>query len=155
MTTPVDDPTVDDVSPEDSAAVAAVIAPAVRRMASFHDLIKKPVRETEFDVTLPDDANQPVTYVMRFRAIPGAQYDDLMAQNPPTEKQRARGEAYNPDTFAPALISAVSLEPKLSVDQVKEIWASEQWSSGERTNLFIQALSVCQSGLDVPFTGRG
>ena len=49
---------------------------------------------------------------------------------------------HNPDTFAPALISAVLAEPKLSVEQATQIWKSPTWNRGELRDLFIKLFAA-------------
>jgi hypothetical protein len=62
---------------------------------------------------------------------------------------------YNPDTFGPALVAAVCVEPKLSIEQVTAIIDSGTWSPGEVSTLTGSAMAICQVGAGVPFTGRG
>lgn len=127
--------------------------------ATFDDLVAKPRRELTFDVTLADADGHPVKRRMTYRAMSGPAYDDMVAEHPPTPKQLANaggsGVAFNIDTFAPALISAVSHVPKLSYEQAEQLWRSESWSGGESSTLFWNAQRVCNSGLDVPFNERG
>lgn len=128
---------------------------AARPSATFNDLIKKPKRESTFLLPVTDDAGRDADLVIRYRAISSRAYDDLVAAHPPTEKQKKDGSVYNIDTFAPALISAVSLDPKLSVEQANEIYTSDDWSPGELGTLFINALKLCNAGMDVPFSVAG
>lgn len=44
------------------------------------------------------------------RALPRPAYEALLNTHEPTEEQEREGEAYNVDTFAPALISACSVD---------------------------------------------
>lgn len=122
--------------------------------ATFAQLIRKPKRTLVFPITTVDEDGSEVTLNLKFQAISSKEYDDLIAANPPTSKQRQNGNAYNVDTFAPALIAAVSLEPKMTVEQAKEIYFSPEWATGEVGELFVSALRVCSSGLDVPFNAR-
>lgn len=127
--------------------------------ATFDDLKAKPRRELVFDVTLSDAEGHPVKRKMKFKALGGPAYDDLVAEHPPTPKQLAAaggsGVAFNIDTFAPALIAAVSDTPRLTYEQAEQLWKSESWSGGESSTLFWNAQRVCNSGLDVPFSERG
>lgn len=125
------------------------------RAATVEELLKKRRRETTVEINTSDDAGNDVTLQLRFRAISSKQYDDLVGKHEPTTKQKADGAVYNIDTFAPALIAAVSLEPKLSVEDAEAIYNSDEWSGGEIGGLFLSALRLCNAGLDVPFTGRG
>lgn len=128
-------------------------------IASFEDLIAKPARTLSFPVTLSDADGNPVQRRIVYKALPSKVYDDLVAAHPPTPKQLAdangSGVPYNLETFAPALISAVSAEPRLSYEQAEQLFHSPEWSGGEISTLFWNAQRVCNSGLDVPFNERG
>jgi hypothetical protein len=142
------DPVVEDVE--------KVAAKAVKSAgeATFEALNKKPRRVLNFTVYSADDSGDQISLTMRYRALSNRAYDDLQAAHPPTSKDKTAGAAYNLETFAPALISAVSVIPMLSYDQAKELYTNEDWSGGEVTSLFINALRVCNAGLDVPFSER-
>lgn len=142
----------------DSTTEAPVAAPTSGprvRPATMDRLRKKKRRERVVPIQTVDDDGDDLTLEMRFRAISSKAYDKLVAENPPTPKQRDQGAMYNPDTFAPALISACSLDPKLSLEEATEITTSDEWSSGETGGLFVECIRLCQAGLDVPFTERG
>jgi hypothetical protein len=89
---------------------------------------------------------------MVFEAISYKELDALQAKHPPTQDQRIAGAAFNRNTFPPALVAACSLEPKLSEADTREIWTSEEWSTGELNTLFDTVSNLCMKGLDVPFT---
>lgn len=135
--------------------VQGAAAPAPRRrQASVDLLLKKKRREKTVVINSVDDDGGLIELEIRYRAIGAKEYDDLVAAYPPTTGQRKDGASYNVDLFAPALIAAVSLEPKLSFEDAKEIYNSPEWSGGEVGGLFIEALKLCNAGLDVPFTGN-
>lgn len=91
---------------------------------------------------------------LTFQAISSAALDKLQSQHPPTAAQRAAGNAnFNRETFPPALISACSINPEISVEDAEEIWNSEDWSTGELNFLFDTVISLCMEGLDIAFTG--
>ncbi|MEP7036245.1 MAG: hypothetical protein ABI934_11710 [Actinomycetota bacterium] len=144
-----------DEAPADT--VTAVAAKALRSggVATFNQLIGKPRRVLGFEVVIPGPDGEDVQLKMKYQAIPSKAYDKLVSENPPTPKEKQLGAQYNPDTFAPALISAVSLEPRLSIEQAAEIYDSPEWSGGEVASLFMNALRVCNAGLDVPFNVSG
>lgn len=119
--------------------------------ATFDELDKKPRRTSSFDVYVPGP-DGPVARRMTYQAISGEEYDALQAAHRPTAKNRADGLTYNPDTFAPALISAVSLRPKLSVEQAKRLYTHPDYSVGESSQLYMEAVALCSAGLNVPFT---
>lgn len=90
-----------------------------------------------------------------FRAIGMRAYDDLLALHPPTKEQAAAGASYNGDTFGPALVAAVCIEPNLSEADTIEMWESDDWSRGDLAILWEAALEVNMRGFNVPFSGRG
>lgn len=119
--------------------------------ATFDILIKKPRRETEFFVHLQGDDNRAHPHRIKYRALSPKDFDDLVSAHPPTAKEERKGAQWNKDTFPAALISEVSLTPKLTVEQARDLMESPNWAAGESQALFINAVNVCQSGLDVPF----
>lgn len=129
---------------------------AVREhVATFDSLIRKPKRVLEFSVTTQDEDGEPIALKMKFQAIGGKDYDKLIEAHPPTAAQKRQQASFNIDTFAPALIAACSLSPRLTVEQAEQLWVSEDWSGGEASTLYLNAQRVCNSGLDVPFNDRG
>lgn len=123
-----------------------------RRTATVADLLNKPARTK--DLVLKIQAEGKVNeVVLKLKALGSQAYDDLLASNPPTAEQKKDGNTYNPDAFAPALIAACLVEPKLSEEEAATLWTSPEWSRGEVTELFLACIEVCSKGLDVPFTG--
>ena len=124
-----------------------------RRPATVDDLLTKPARTQELTITV--GADKPVEVTLALTAISAKAYDDLLAGNPPTVEQKAEGETYNPDTFPAHIISAVVSEPKITLEQAREIWDGSQWSRGELRDLYMACVNLCSRGLDVPFTSAG
>ena len=87
-----------------------------------------------------------------FEAISYKELDALQAKHPPTQAQRAEGASFNRNTFPPALISACAVEPIMTESDAREIWGSNDWSTGELNTLFDTVSALCMKGLDVPFT---
>lgn len=119
------------------------------------DALKSKRRATsEFSLFLRNgDDHDEVT--MKFQAIGAHAYDKLVAKHPPKPEQRVEGHSYNMDTFAPALISACSLEPELTPGDALEIWESDDWSRGDLMVLFRNAIELNNRGLDIPFSENG
>lgn len=90
-----------------------------------------------------------------FEAISYKDLDALQAKHPPTQQQRVEGAAFNRNTFPPALVAACSVEPKITESDARDIWSSDDWSTGELNTLFNAVSDLCMKGLDVPFTGTG
>ncbi len=119
------------------------------KKATLQDLLEKSRRSKT--IRLGGDTGPGI----RFQALGSKEYDDLIAEHPPTAKQKKEDASWNPDTFAPALIAACSVDPKISEDDATKIWESESWSRGELMDLFVQIQQLNAEGLDVPFTGKG
>lgn len=139
--------------PQDAVTEVATKALA-GGVATFSQMRSKPRRKLVFPFSTVDGDGNDLQLQVTFQALSSKEYDDLVATCPPSAKEKQQGGSFNVDSFAPALISAVSLEPKLSVEEAREIYLSPDWSGGEIASLFINAQRVCNSGLDVPFNAR-
>jgi hypothetical protein len=146
-TTEVEDTTVKRVAAKAAAA-------ATSGEATFASLMHKPRRSLSFDVTTENENGDEVVLKVKYRAISSKAYDDLIAEHPPTPKEKSNGGQYNSATFPPALIAAVSAVPTLTLEQAQSIYSSDDWSGGEAGSMFMNAVRVCQAGLDVPFNVR-
>lgn len=82
-----------------------------------------------------------------FRSISAKEYDRMLTDNPPNTDQRAAGTIYNINTFAPALLARVVVEPEISEDEWTEIWNSPDWNRGELMGFFSEAVELCNTGL--------
>ena len=142
-----------DASPDTVEKVAAKAAKNGGE-ATFEALLNKPRRVLNFTIYSVDEDGEEVALQIKYRALSSRGFDELVAEHPPTQKEKAAGANYNVDTFAPALIAAVSEVPKLNVEQASQLYTSSDWSGGEVSSLFINALRVCNAGLDVPFNAR-
>lgn len=142
---------------ESAAATTKIIADARKAVqpASFEALMRKPRRIARFPITLADEDGEPVVYEISYQAVGPREFDDLVAGHPPTPKQKTDGASWNLETFAPALIAAVSAVPKLDVAQARALYANPNYASGEQRELFFQALDICGQGLNIPFTDGG
>lgn len=124
------------------------------RRATFEALKKKPRAQEEVSIKVPDEDGNRVEMTMLFRAIGSREYDSLISKNPPNTEQRAEGNIYNPDTFGPALLSVVCIDPEMTPEEWSEIYNSPDWNRGEVFELFLTAQQLCNRGLDVSFTKR-
>lgn len=125
-----------------------------RRPATVDDLLLKPARTQELVINVPSEKGD-VELTLALTALSMKEYDELIAAHPPTKDQKAEGNGYNPETFAPAVIAAVVTEPKLTLEQAQTLWAGDQWNRGELRDLFLSCVNLCSRGLDVPFTLAG
>ena len=125
------------------------------KRATFEMLVKKPRLEREVPVKIPGDDGEMAEAVMLFRAIGAREYDRMLTRHPPTTEQRSEGASYNLNTFGPALLAQVCIDPEMSEEQAGEIWNSSDWNRGEVMSLFSAAIELCNKGLDIPFIGLG
>lgn len=103
---------------------------------------------------MDDTADQRVEFV--FQAIGRQEYEGMVQGEefrPTKEQQRELKERlrylefspderlpYNPDTFPPALIHRCMVSPQSTLEDVNEMWNSDNWSQGEMVTI----LSACQ-----------
>jgi hypothetical protein len=123
--------------------------------ATFEMLVKKRHLEREVPIKIPDDDGELFEVTMMFRAIGARDYDRLLSKHPPTTEQRAQGASYDINSFGPALIARVCVDPELSETEAAQIWNSSDWGRGEVMSLFSAAVEICNKGLDIPFTELG
>jgi len=120
------------------------------------DLLKSKHRATsEFSIFLKDEDGDTQEVTLKFQALGARAYDKLVSKHPPKPEQRAEGASFNMDTFAPALISACSVDPEISLDDANELWTSEDWSRGDLMVLFRNAVELNNRGIDIPFSENG
>lgn len=137
------------ISDGDKAEAQAKQRTANKR-ATFDLLKRKELPTREFDIELTP--GEPLS--MLFKAIDHVEYDKLVAKYPPNKEDEAKGASYDFNRFAPALVAAVSLEPKLSNEETLELWTGGKYNRGDLMALFTNAVSVCNVGFDVPFNKR-
>jgi len=80
------------------------------------------------------------------RALGDREWSDLHAAHPAKEK----GQAWDPETFAPALISACSVDPVMTVEQVRELF--ELLNAGQRDVLWQGAYDANVEATGIPFS---
>lgn len=123
--------------------------------AATIDMLKSKKRATnEFSIYINGD-DGPTEVTLKFQAIGAREYDKLVAKHPPKTEQRAEGQSFNMESFAPALISAVSVEPEISLQDAKDLWESDDWSRGDLMVLFRNAVELNNRGIDIPFSENG
>lgn len=101
-------------------------------------------------VAAAQEAVDAATIPLLFRGLPRPDYEALIKAHPPTEKQGEDGDGWNVDTFAPALISAASVDGMPPEDA--EFFLAT-WAPAEATALFNAAFSVQQ--VDRTDLGKG
>lgn len=124
------------------------------KRATIAELKGKKRASTEFSLYLRED-DETTELTLKFQAIGARAYDKLVAKHPPKPEQRVEGASFNLETFAPALISAVSVDPEISPEDATELWESDDWSRGDLMVLFRNAVDLNNRGLDIPFSENG
>lgn len=112
--------------------------------ATFEDLLgKKPHRKTIYLVV--DGHPRALT----FQAVEPLHWRRLIESHPPTDEQIDRAEMLgrnhpqlDADTFDDAIVAASLIEPKLTEEQLAEIWATGAWSTEERATMVAAAMEV-------------
>lgn len=82
----------------------------------------------------------------RFRALGGKAYSDLLAAHP----GRNSDEAWNPDTFTPALISASAIDPEMTPDELDDLL--KVLNDEQATELWRAAFRANRTSISVPFS---
>jgi hypothetical protein len=125
-------------------------ATAKKSRATLKALLSKKPREREITLAFPgEDGSTELTFL--FRSVGAKDWESLVAKHPPTGAQRADGQPFNTDTFPPALLAAVCVDPAISEEDWVEIWTSPDWNRGEISDLYGQAVTLCTQGFDIPF----
>lgn len=141
-------PEVEEYTPNRATRRAA----AKSNRATLKALMSKKPREREVTLSMPtDEGTQDMTFL--FRSIGARDWESLVAKHPPTTAQRAEGQPFNTDTFPPALLAQVCVDPAISEEDWNEIWTSPDWNRGEIADLYGQAVTLCTQGFDIPFNG--
>lgn len=87
----------------------------------------------------------------RFRSIGRVKFERLVKDHPPTaaEKQEVAEAGGDPsqlgwcvETFTVALVAACSVEPEMTVAEVRELWDDENWTQGEAASMFNACLEA-------------
>jgi len=145
-------PTQDEVIPDEQVEEykpnrAARRAKPTSTRATFSRLQNKAPQEKEVVVKTGDTEMS-----FLFRSIGAREWDLLVSKYPPTSAQRAEGQPFNTETFPPALMARVCIEPALSTEEWTQIWESETWSRGEIGDLYSAAVNLCTNGFNIPFS---
>lgn len=111
---------------------------------------KRPRREEISFVTIDDDGNETEGTLL-LEALSASAYDDLVSRHQPDENQRKKGMRHNSETFIPALLSRVCIDPQLTEEEWRDIWNSPDWNRGELQELAEAAVRVCTHPTKLPF----
>lgn len=135
-------------------AVKKTAAKNGKRKATLDHLKKKTRAQETFSIYLNDDSGETTELELTYKAIGAQEYDKLVSKHPPTADQRVEGASFNIDTFGPALVAKVCVEPEMSENDAREIWQSPEWSRGDLMVLFRKAVELNNRGVDIPFNGN-
>lgn len=102
-------------------------------------LVQRDVDKTKTDLATAQKAYDKASVTLRFTALERKALEDLQKAHPPTEQGEADGEDFLLDTFAPALISAASLDG-MPVEYAQH--CLESWSSADATALWRAAWGI-------------
>lgn len=149
-------PTVELAIPQDPAGWAAAVseleeAEAALREAQTRGRDLGPLAE-RVEVARSARDGQPVIE-FTIRALPAGQWDDLVAQHPPTGEQRKAGWQWNAATFRPALLAEV-VEPAMTENQWHVVTERGQLGLGELDMLFAEAVNLSNRAPRLP-VGKG
>jgi len=119
------------------------------KRATLEMLREKKPAEREVVTRLSPDSEE-VSFLLRAMSATG--YDKLVTRHPPTNEQQVDGAQFNVDTFAPALMARVIVEPEAEESFWLERWKDPNWGRGEIGSLYFACSELCNRGLDlVPF----
>jgi hypothetical protein len=116
--------------------------------------------QRDLDELLQRAADEAEIYMVI--ALPGEKFDDIKRQHPPSEEQMASYREQvktvpwtvppemNPATMGADLLVACLVEPKMSEDEIRDMW--RQLSKGEQNQLWNLALGVQVEGASLPLS---
>lgn len=122
------------------------------RTATFEMFKAKKPAHREFPVVLDEDED-PVRMVLE--GIGRVEYDELVGQHPATVQQKAGGDTFDVDSFAPQLLSRVVKEPHFTVTQWEELLGAKNWGRGEIMSIFWACDQLCNRSLDLAPFAKG
>ncbi|CAL9666862.1 hypothetical protein SUDANB145_07204 (plasmid) [Streptomyces sp. enrichment culture] len=105
------------------------------------DLLVKRLDNAEGAVSAAQKAYDKASVTLRFTALERRALEDLQRQHPPKEEAEATGDDFDLGTFAPALISAASLDG-MPVEDAKHFL--DTWSTADAQGLWRAAWSIQQ-----------
>lgn len=107
--------------------------------ADARAIYAKEAADTAAELKAAKKAYDEHVIVLRFTALDRQELEDLQKKNPPSEDEEARGEEFAMDTFAPALVSAASLDG-MPVDDAHTYLNT--WSTADANALWQAAWSI-------------
>lgn len=114
--------------------------PAKGADAEVRALLTKEAKHAAIELAAAQTAYDEQTIVLRFTALERKDLEALQKAHPPTEDDEADGQDYAMATFAPALISAASLDgmPIEAAQKYMDTWSPSDAADLWRAAWFIQ-----------------
>lgn len=102
-------------------------------------VVQRQAKEAAAELADAQQAYDKHTVVLRFTALDRKDLEALMKLHPPTEENEERGEDFDIDTFAPALICAASMDG-MPVEAAAKYLST--WPTSEATDLWQAAWGI-------------
>lgn len=131
-----DDPTVKQALREAEFGLRAAEAAAKEAGTPAN---RAAVKKAKADLDKAQAAFDEKTIVLRFQALERPVWEALRTKHKPTEDQAEDGQLFNPETLAPELIAAASLDG-ITIDDAREYLTT--WGTGEAHTLYNTAFNV-------------
>jgi hypothetical protein len=92
-------------------------------------MVRKQLKDAQDELKAAQSEYDENTVVLTFQALERGELKDLIAKHPPLEEEEAKGAEFHFDTFAPALISAASLDgmPLEYATHAMTAWPLSDW----------------------------
>jgi hypothetical protein len=132
---------------------------SARRGIDLSDTTSRQIDELQLRLDALEEEIMEVTITFLARDPGRKVYENLVTQHSPTDQQkkdwkesgdlRTQGALqWNAETFVPALISLVYVEPAMTIEEADAI--CDEWGLGEISKLFNTALLVCNEVTTIP-----
>ncbi len=111
--------------------------------------------QDQYDNLLAAIEDQVVTF--KFNGVGRKRYEKLVMAHAPTKAQlekEGNDLAWNTDTFPVALVALSLAEPKLTQEEVQDLWDDDNWGTGETTEL-LQAAFEANANRPTVNLGKG
>lgn len=146
---------------DEKAAEIERLKRGVSRPSSLADRTGAQIDKLEAELEELENQAAELSVEFSFRDLGRKAYDSLLAAHPPTDEDQemwknAGGEgklAYSLSTFPPALISAASVEPEISIEDAEAIF--QDWSEGDLELIFTTALVASKEPTSLPKSRAG
>lgn len=107
--------------------------------ADARALVDRQAKDTKTELAAAKKAYDAHTITLRFTALERQELEDLQNKHPASEQDEEKGNDFASDTFAPALISAASLDG-MPVEAASRYLNT--WTSGDASALWRAAWNV-------------